>query len=265
MMLALIDQGYSEDESICLNRVRCHQQVLFISDVFDASGRALDWRYLTRRQMNVAWSTLLFPREAPPNRDIHLWQQALHLLVSQGRAAHQLGRFTENGHKIWEWRFDPGSNRLYNIRGASMDIYLPTHGDDQTRCPNQWYCAHRGEPRVDRGTVCTLRDTGGGDKAIICHANDSWTTSTTLDFWGVLRKWQQTWMWDNLQWVGDDDWLVIAITEGTFIAVTDGSYMKDLYPNINLAAVVLECTKVGGGYVAHSRRPHMWPVAIVGS
>jgi hypothetical protein len=88
MMLALIDQGYSEDELIHLNQVRCHQQVLFILDVFDASGRALDRRYLTRRPMDVAWSTLLFPRESPPNQDIHLWQQALHLLAPQGRAAH---------------------------------------------------------------------------------------------------------------------------------------------------------------------------------
>ena len=49
-------------------------------------------------------------------------------------------------------------------------------------------------------------------------------------------------MWDNLQWFGDDDWCAMAIAEGTCIAVTDGSYMEDLYPTINLAAVVLECT-----------------------
>ncbi len=42
LMLALEDHGFSEDELICLNQFRCHQQVLFLSDVFDASGRALD-------------------------------------------------------------------------------------------------------------------------------------------------------------------------------------------------------------------------------
>jgi hypothetical protein len=89
--------------------------------------------------------------------------------------------------------------------------------------------------------ICTMRDAEGGDKVIICHANEPWVPSSPSDFWEVLRKWQRTWMWDNLQWVGDNDWLSTAISEGTCIAVTDRSYMKDLYPNINLAAVVLEC------------------------
>jgi hypothetical protein len=53
-------------------------------------------------------------------------------------------------------------------------------------------------------------------------------------------------MWDNLQWIGDDDWIGITIAEGTCIPVTDGSYMKDLYPHIHSAVVVLECTKGRG-------------------
>jgi hypothetical protein len=128
-----------------------------------------------------------------------------------------------------------------------MDIYLPSHIDDQTRRSNRWCCVQREEPQVDRGTVCTVRDNGDGDKSIICHAKESWTAQATLDFWEVLRKWQQTWMWDNLQWVGNDDWLAIAIAEETCIVVTDhGSYMRDLYSTINLAVVVLECTKGRG-------------------
>ncbi len=124
IMLALVDQGFSEEELICLNWVRCHQHVLFVSDVFDASGRALDWRYLTWRPTAEVRSTLLFPRELPPHQNFHLWQRALHLLVPRGRAKHQLGSLVA-GHKIWEWCYDPENSRLYNIRGASMDIYVP--------------------------------------------------------------------------------------------------------------------------------------------
>jgi hypothetical protein len=88
IMLALVDQGFSEEELICLNWVRCHQHVLFVLDVFDASGRAMDRRYLTWRPTAEVWSTLLFPRESPPHRDFHLWQRALHLLTPWGRAKH---------------------------------------------------------------------------------------------------------------------------------------------------------------------------------
>jgi hypothetical protein len=96
------------------------------------------------------------------------------------------------------------------------------------------------------GAICTVRDAEGGDKAIICHVDEPRVPSSPSDFWEVLRKWQHTWMWENLQWVGDNDWLSTAIAEGTCIAVTDGSYMKDLYPNINLAAMVLECSRGQG-------------------
>jgi hypothetical protein len=54
------------------------------------------------------------------------------------------------------------------------------------------------------------------------------------------------WMWENLQWVGNDHWIAERIEDGTLIAVTDGSYMKDLYLNIHSAALVLECTKGRG-------------------
>ncbi len=159
-----------------------------------------------------------------------------------GCAKHRLGNLVAKGHKIWKWHYDPENSQLYNIWGASMDVYVPPQGEGQTQCPNRWSCAHRDQPRVDMGAICTVRDAEGGDKAIICHANEPQVPSSPLDFWEVLRKWQRTWMWDNLQWVEDDDWLLTAIAEGTCIAVTDGSYMKDLYPNINLAAVVLECS-----------------------
>jgi hypothetical protein len=153
LMLALIDHGFSKNELIHLNRVRCHQQVLFLSDVFDASGWALDQRYLSRRSTDEVWSTLLFPRESPPYQDIHLWQQALRLLAPRGRASHRLGRFTEKGHKIWEWRLDPECNQLYKTHGSTMDMYLPSNTDGRTRRTSRWSCTQRDVPCVDRGTV----------------------------------------------------------------------------------------------------------------
>ena len=50
LMDCLTSLGFSERELIRINRVRLHQQVLFVSDVMDAGGRAIDRRYLERRQ-----------------------------------------------------------------------------------------------------------------------------------------------------------------------------------------------------------------------
>ena len=47
--------------------------------------------------------------------------------------------------------------------------------------------------------------------------------------------------------MGDDDWIANLIREGTCVAVADGAYMEDLYPEINLAVMVLECRQGRGG------------------
>ncbi len=46
--------------------------------------------------------------------------------------------------------------------------------------------------------------------------------------------------------MGDLDWLAASIADNSYIAVTGGSYMKVLYPYLNSAAFVLECSKGRG-------------------
>ena len=53
-----------------------------------------------------------------------------------------------------------------------------------------------------------------------------------------MCEWGHTWMWEGLKLSGDDDddtgaWLSTAIRNNTLVAVTDGSYMKEIYPNMN--------------------------------
>ncbi len=188
-MLVLEDHGFSKEELIRLNQVRCYQQVLFLSDVLDTSGRALDRRYLRQRPTDEVWSTLLFPQESPSYQDVHLWQQALHLLAPRDRALHWLGQFKAKGHKIWEWRLDTDQEQLYQIRGPIMDMYMPSDTEGRTRRGNRWYCAQRAIPREDKGIVCSVSEHGGGDVSIDCRAEESWSSISTLDFWGVLHKW----------------------------------------------------------------------------
>jgi hypothetical protein len=64
-------------------------------------------------------------------------------------------------------------------------------------------------------------------------------------------------MWDNLQIMGDIGWIAEAIADNTLSAITDGSYMKDLYPHLNLAAFVLESAKgreqLMGSFTEHTK------------
>lgn len=69
--------GYTELELMRLNQVCLHQQALFISDVMDAGGRAIDRRYMDHHPDTVRWSSLLFPTKKPISADFNLWKAAL--------------------------------------------------------------------------------------------------------------------------------------------------------------------------------------------
>ena len=48
---------------------------------------------------------------------------------------------------------------------------------------------------------------------------------------------------------GTDGWLEASIKEGTLYAVTDGSYIRELIPDLCSAALVLECSRGRGRIV----------------
>jgi hypothetical protein len=83
--------NYNSDKLQCLNRVRMHQQVLYLSDVMDTSGRAIDRKYLQPRPMEETWSDLVFPIEQLAPRDFRIWKDAIPQIRALGGRLH-LGR-----------------------------------------------------------------------------------------------------------------------------------------------------------------------------
>ena len=91
--------NYDHQELRQLNRVRMHQQVIFLSDVCDSSRRALDKKYLNERPQHDQWFTLSFPKENPSDNDFCLWKEALPQIRALGGRLH-LGPYKRAGHKI---------------------------------------------------------------------------------------------------------------------------------------------------------------------
>jgi hypothetical protein len=61
-------------------------------------------------------------------------------------------------------------------------------------------------------------------------------------FWDVVKSWGNTGMWDNLRIKGDTGWIAEAIADNSLLTITNESYMKELYPNLNSSAFVFVCT-----------------------
>ena len=101
MMMELKRKGQSTEDLLRINRVRVHQQILFLSDVLGTSGKSLDRKYLKQRGVGEQWSNLRFPKEKPPRKDFRLWQQEIAKLIPAGGIMNRLGNFKAYPHKIW--------------------------------------------------------------------------------------------------------------------------------------------------------------------
>jgi hypothetical protein len=77
LMEKLFCMQFDKDELARLNREHLHQQVLFLLDILDARGMAIDRKYLQRCPQSERWSTITFPLEDPPVRDFKLWEHAI--------------------------------------------------------------------------------------------------------------------------------------------------------------------------------------------
>jgi hypothetical protein len=69
--------NYNSNKLQCLNKVRMHQQVLYLSDVMDTSGRGIDRKYLQPRPMEEKWSDLVFSIDQPAPLDFRIWKDAI--------------------------------------------------------------------------------------------------------------------------------------------------------------------------------------------
>jgi hypothetical protein len=71
-------------------------------------------------------------------------------------------------------------------------------------------------------------------------------TAAPTNLWEAIQGWGNTWLWDNLVVSGDVNWIANSIADNSCVAVMDGSYMKEVYPNLNSAAFIFECSKGRG-------------------
>ncbi len=144
LMLEFVRLNYNSDKLQRLNRVRMHQQVLYLSDVIDASGRAIDRKYLQPRPMEETWSDLVFPIEQLAPRDFRIWKDAIPQIRALGGRLH-LGRYIQqdtrsgSGGTIWEKANSTTAraSSWTSTNHPSLRVYaqgqIDTHGPVMTR------------------------------------------------------------------------------------------------------------------------------------
>jgi hypothetical protein len=86
------------------------------------------------------------------------------------------------GHKIWEWRYDKDTNKVYRLKGMVMDVYEPSLVRNYANRPNCWMRSRIDVPLVDLGEICSMKDVALAVKSIISHLPQplSHATPTTI-------------------------------------------------------------------------------------
>jgi hypothetical protein len=118
-----------------------------------------------------------------------------------------------------------------------MDVYKNT-----TKKLNR-YTKSFSTPWAVRGDICSVDEIQPGVICITSTAQEAHDPNKPTSFVEVLREWGCSWLWEHMSIERGTDWIVQAIMVGSQVAITDGSYIRQLYPRSCSAAFILECTQ----------------------
>ena len=158
IMKVFEQKGFSADDLEWLNKVRLHQQVLFLSCVLGATGKSLDMKYMSQKKDTEVWSTIKVVQERPLRRDFCLWRMALRQVAPAGGIQDRLGRLTHSGYKVWNRRYDLENERLLHAVDGKTDMYTPSNLPRMIGTANRWTRSLIGQDIEPTGQVCTVRD-----------------------------------------------------------------------------------------------------------
>jgi hypothetical protein len=128
--------------------------------------------------------------------------------------------------------------------GASEVYLYPLGSPNLRKPPNSWSRSRVDTPLEDIGKICTMKDVGNIEvHNMALHAPRPPVRSAPTNFWEAIKGWGNKWLWANLVITGDTSWIAKSIADNSCMAITNGSHMKEVYPNLNSAAFVFECSK----------------------
>jgi hypothetical protein len=113
--------------------------------------------------------------------------------------------------------------------------------------PNRFHHSPN-QPRRNHSMICSVESTLEGEHYCLTSTEPVYSpNSVPASFIDVLNLWGSMWLWGHMSITGGIAWLEKSIAESTLMAVTDGSYIRELFPNLCSAAFVLKCSEGRGG------------------
>jgi hypothetical protein len=178
--------------------------------------------------------------------------------------------FVQKGHKIWDWRYNEEEQQLLHLQqNSTMDVYTPSQIPGFERRPNCWTRTATCDALTqDNDVICSVKEINVAVMALCSYACLATNPPLPETFWDILVSWGCTWFWDQVQLIGDTNWLITAIGTNSCIAVADGSYMREITNTVCSTAFFFENTvrscKVVGAFPEQSETANAYREELLG-
>ena len=182
-----------------------------------------------------------------------------------------LGRWIAPTHRVWEWYYSSASDTVERVVDGGVEYYLPT-GQRRTR-GEQFYAkvATHLDGRLPCGLPSSVACQSDGNSVLFLNQGPALELNPSQpdSFMQFLRGWGGDWMWTNVKNEGPNlRWVVDAITNGTALWVTDGSYNRTVAPHTSGAGWLVYCTatkrKMTGFFYERSQRAGSYRAELLG-
>ena len=109
-----------------LNRCRLYLQVLTVSDIMTADGKAILPAIKTGQLLDDRPSNLLWPTQGRPSpQEWNIWKQHLAHMENKGKLVQPLGKWIASTHQRWRYLSDLTTDIVYDISSTPALQFHP--------------------------------------------------------------------------------------------------------------------------------------------
>jgi hypothetical protein len=241
------DAGYMGQPLQALNWCRLALKLLFLSNIVTACGCFININLVLRpAPQDKGVSLFVFPNERPSQGNWRLWLEFWTAFAGPGWSLRNpLGTWEHPTHRRWDWFYNVRDNLLIHSERHGGIVAYSSPGEGHRLRLQQIYQGSRMLDNIP--THCLLANVMmlPGDQILCREIGPPLASSSSVkqSFWSHLCSMGGEWMWEhivegniNVGWIRD------ALANGTFLAVTDGSYDREMAPMVSRSGWIIVCT-----------------------
>ena len=248
-MDAFLDTGiWQMGDLIILNRVRRYKYVFSKSDILQPDGRTVLPSMMDKTPGNSEWT---FPKEKPTQKQLNLWYAALqHLTSTDLQLCRPMGNYINPPHKKTGWYLSNSNTYLYNkCENGAFDTFRRAPDSRSSRRPKYVGCIPSSIPPLNptHHKYAAVKVNSSAGTVSILSSGQAFqpTVQVKRPVPDILRSWPNPGLWNDLECDDDGWWILDALKNETLYLVSDGSYQREVDPEVCSCAFTAECKATG--------------------